>query len=106
MDISASTSVFLYSTAALSRRIFAFFTDLGMPGWTRSLSMIMPSMISGIIRHYIEGRFQLHAPRQTTEEFFEHVRDSSELQGMDQALLRGFLERADRVKFTDYLPSV
>lgn len=62
--------------------------------------------LSGIIRHYIEGRFQLHAPRQTTEEFFEHVRDSSELQGMDQALLRGFLERADRVKFTDYLPSV
>ena len=46
MLISASTSVFLYSTAAFRRRIFAALTVFGIPGWTRSLSMIIPSTIS------------------------------------------------------------
>ena len=37
MLISASTSVFLNSTAALRRRIFAFVTFFGIAGWTRLL---------------------------------------------------------------------
>jgi len=35
--------------------------------------------LSGILRHYLEGRFALRAPEMTTEEFLAHVRDTAAL---------------------------
>ena len=60
--------------------------------------------LSGIVRTYIEGRFDIHAPRLTTEEFFELARKNDELKDEDKILIRTLLERSDRVKFTDFIP--
>ncbi len=61
--------------------------------------------LSLIVRCYIEGRFELHAPRLTTEEFFELAKRSGFLKDEEKALIKKILERSDRVKFTDYVPS-
>lgn len=61
--------------------------------------------LSSIVRTYIEGRFELEAPRMTTEEFFELARGSQVLSESHKALIHRLLERSDRVKFTDYIPS-
>src|SRR5713226_6339047 len=45
ISIFASISVFLTSRAASIKAIFASFTSLGIPGWTRSLSTMIPSTI-------------------------------------------------------------
>lgn len=60
--------------------------------------------LSDIVRKYIEGRFDLHAPRLTTEEFFELAKTSDELTDAHKNVVRKLLERADRVKFTHYVP--
>lgn len=60
--------------------------------------------LSGIVRSYIEGRFTLHAPRLTTEEFFELARKSDALKDEHKLLIRKLLERSDRVKFTEFIP--
>ena len=60
--------------------------------------------LSGIVRRYIEDRFGLHSPERTTEEFLEEIVASSELRTAHHALLRGFLARADLVKFARHLP--
>src|SRR3989304_4461364 len=46
ISIFASISVFLTSRAASTRAIFASFTSFGIPGWTRSLSTMIPSTSS------------------------------------------------------------
>jgi hypothetical protein len=61
--------------------------------------------LSGIVRQYLEDRFDLRAPELTTEEFLESVSDSPDLSGDHQALLRGFLRQADLVKFAGIQPS-
>ena len=61
--------------------------------------------LSGIVRNYVEGRFDLHAPRLTTEEFFVLAKDFKALKDDEKLLIRKLLERSDRVKFTNYLPS-
>lgn len=61
--------------------------------------------LSNIIRHYVEGRFALHAPRLTTEEFFELAKKSDALKDEDKLLIRKLLERSDRVKFTSFAPT-
>ncbi len=61
--------------------------------------------ISGIIRHYLENRFNLRAPEMTTEEFLIHVRDYSQLADGHKALLKEFLSVCDLVKFAKYLPA-
>ena len=60
--------------------------------------------ISDILRHYIENRFGLHAPEQTTEEFLEGMRNSPKLPAVHQPSLRGFLQHCDLVKFADHTP--
>lgn len=55
--------------------------------------------ISGIVRRYLEDRFQLHAPDLTTEEFLELSSTAGELSREHQSLLRDFLRQADLVKF-------
>jgi len=90
--------------------------------------------ISGILRHYIEDRFDLHAPERTTEEFLAELRltgrsegflpsprgqDARETQGRDALATRGqdalmpadkqvleeFLTHCDLVKFAKHEPT-
>lgn len=61
--------------------------------------------ISHILRHYIEDRFQLHAPERTTEEFFAELKHSEELEPADQAKLHAFLQHCDLVKFAKHDPA-
>jgi hypothetical protein len=57
------------------------------------------TLVSDTIRRYLELRFQLRAPRQTTAEFLEAMRQSPHLNADQRELLRGFLERCDLAKF-------
>jgi len=60
--------------------------------------------LSGIVRRYLEGRFGLHSPEQTTQEFLQDLSRSPDLHRDHQDLLREFLEGADLVKFAHQLP--
>jgi hypothetical protein len=57
------------------------------------------TLISGVIRNYLESRFHLPASRQTTPEFLQSMRGSSFLPGPQQKALRDFLEQCDLAKF-------
>ena len=61
--------------------------------------------LSDILRKYIEGRFGLHAPERTTEEFMEEMRGTERLEPNHKALLQHFLEHCDLVKFAEYTPT-
>jgi len=61
--------------------------------------------LSGIVRRYLEDRFELRAPELTTEEFLESVGKSPDLTRDHQALLREFLRQADLVKFAGMQPT-
>ena len=61
--------------------------------------------LSGIVRKYLEDRFDLRAPELTTEEFLVSVGESPDLSKEHQALLREFLRQADLVKFARVQPS-
>ncbi|PTY01952.1 hypothetical protein DB346_10910 [Verrucomicrobia bacterium LW23] len=54
---------------------------------------------SDILRHYIEARFSLRAPRLSTEEFLYEAEQSPHLDEGHRARLAEFLFRCDRVKF-------
>ena len=61
--------------------------------------------LSGVIRHYIEDRFGLRAPEQTTEEFLQDLAARLVL-ATDQCLaLANFLEQCDLVKFARMHPT-
>ena len=55
--------------------------------------------LSGILRHYIEDRFSIHAPQQTTEEFLPAARAAGALNHEQTAAVGRFLEKCDLVKF-------
>jgi hypothetical protein len=57
-----------------------------------------------ILRHYIEARFGLKAPEQTTEEFLDSLRRSPAFSEEQKALLRDFLGRCDLIKFARIIP--
>jgi hypothetical protein len=57
------------------------------------------TLLSGIVRRYLELRFQIPASRQTTPEFLVHLADSAILSPEQQVPLRAFLERCDLAKF-------
>jgi hypothetical protein len=61
--------------------------------------------LSGILRQYVERRFGLHAPEQTTEEFLEAVLRRGGLLATHRSLLRTFLEHCDLVKFARHQPA-
>jgi hypothetical protein len=63
------------------------------------------TLLSDVIRQYLELRFHLPAPEQTTTEFLEEMRRSPELTPEQQRMLRDFLERCDLVKFARAVPS-
>ena len=60
--------------------------------------------LSDIVRRYIESRFGIHAPEQTTEEFLAGLAAAPEIGADHQLLLRRFLGRADMVKFAKFVP--
>lgn len=55
--------------------------------------------LSCILRRYLEARFQLHAPEQTTEEILAELTRSPVLTHQQQTILNTFLRQADVVKF-------
>ena len=60
--------------------------------------------LSGIVRRYLEDRFGLRSPEQTTEEFLDDLVRSPDLVRAHQDLLREFLRGADLVKFAHHVP--
>ncbi len=60
--------------------------------------------LSAILRYYIEDRFGLHAPEQTTPEFLDAASRSGLLRADQQEFLADFLRHCDRVKFARYVP--
>ena len=61
--------------------------------------------VSQLLRRYLEKRFDIHAPRQTTSEFLVSARRASSLQPSQQDLLRHVLEQCDLAKFARYCPT-
>lgn len=59
---------------------------------------------SGIMRHYIENRFGLHAPERTTEEFLTESSAADCFNGRDLGLFEKFLSHCDMVKFAELKP--
>ena len=55
--------------------------------------------LSLILRNYLEGRFHLNAPDETTEEIVEELSRSPELTGAQRNMLQEFMRQADMVKF-------
>ena len=64
------------------------------------------SLVSDVVREYLEERFSLHAPDRTTEEFLEEMRGSESLTQAQKELLQDFLTRCDLVKFARHEPTV
>ena len=62
--------------------------------------------LSAIVRYYIEDRFGLRAPEQTTPEFLDVAAQSGRLTEGQQAFLALFLRHCDRVKFARHEPGV
>ncbi len=65
--------------------------------------------LSEILRSYLEDRFGLRAPEQTTEEFLAEVSQTAAgrraIEGAHRDVLREFLTRADLVKFARARPA-
>jgi len=60
--------------------------------------------LSAIVRRYIENRFGLRAPEQTTEEFLTGLETAGELPDEYKPLLKNFLRHCDLVKFARFEP--
>lgn len=63
------------------------------------------SLVSNVLRTYIEERFNLHAPERTTEEFLEEMRATAHFNLEQKQLLEEFLTRCDLVKFARHEPT-
>lgn len=63
------------------------------------------SLVSEVVRDYLEERFDLHAPERTTEEFLEEMRTTTVLHPDHKALLEAFLSQCDLVKFARFEPN-
>jgi hypothetical protein len=63
------------------------------------------TLVSDVVRRYLELRFELPASRRTTAEFLAEMRQAPLLTTEQQALLRRFLERCDLAKFAPVRPS-
>jgi len=55
--------------------------------------------LSLILRTYLDGRFNLNAPEETTEEIVEQLSTSPDLNGNQRNILQEFMRQADMVKF-------
>lgn len=80
--------------------------SLEAKGW-REAGKLEPYYVelSAILRHYIEDRFNLHAPERTTPEFLIEASTSGKLTDEHQRMLASFLRYSDRVKFAKLEPT-
>jgi hypothetical protein len=78
----------------------------GMELWRNEEVERFATLLSDVLRRYLELRFRLQAPRQTTAEFLEMVQRQPDLGLPQQALLRELLERCDLAKFARLTLSV
>jgi hypothetical protein len=62
--------------------------------------------VADIARHYMENRFNIHAPHMTTEEFLYSLGVMGHLNESQNAALKDFLDSCDMVKFAKYAPTV
>ena len=62
--------------------------------------------LSAILRYYIEDRFYVHAPEQTTQEFLEAAGEKQVLDETFREDIAHFLRQSDRVKFARHIPAV
>jgi len=62
--------------------------------------------VSDIARHYMENRFNIHAPHMTTEEFLYYLGISGHLNETQKIALKDFLNSCDMVKFAKYAPTL
>ena len=62
--------------------------------------------VSGVVRRYIEGQFDVAAPDRTTEEFLSEVADRNDALGDRQEMLNPFLLACDLVKFAAHSPEL
>lgn len=62
------------------------------------------TLVSDTARHYLEERFDFHAPERTTEEFLRELAGTKLLLPEQKESLGGFLESCDLVKFAKYEP--
>jgi hypothetical protein len=60
--------------------------------------------VSDTIRHYLEERFDFHAPERTTEEFLYELQGTQLLLPDQKESLSEFLKSCDLVKFARYEP--
>jgi hypothetical protein len=60
--------------------------------------------LSDILRRYIERRFGLHAPEQTTEEFLAALHAAPAFPAQYRSLLAAFMNHCDLVKFAEHRP--
>ena len=60
--------------------------------------------VSDTSRHYLEERFEFHAPERTTEEFLHELQRTDLLTSDQKVSLGDFLQRCDLVKFAKYEP--
>lgn len=63
------------------------------------------TLLSDVVRRYVELRFDLHASRQTTAEFLELARRSPRVALPQQKLLGELFARCDLAKFAPVTPS-
>ncbi|MFP4499940.1 MAG: hypothetical protein ACLFTT_02975 [Candidatus Hydrogenedentota bacterium] len=61
--------------------------------------------LSAILRYYLEDRFAIHAPEQTTQEFIESASEGTLFTQEQQGELGRFMRHCDRVKFARYEPT-
>ena len=62
--------------------------------------------VSDIARHYMEDRFNIHAPHMTTEEFLYYLGITGHLNEVQKVALKDFLDSCDMVKFAKYAPTL
>ena len=62
--------------------------------------------VSDIARHYMENRFNIHAPHMTTEEFLYYLGVTGHLNETQSIALKDFLNSCDMVKFAKHTPTV
>ncbi|MFW5799501.1 MAG: hypothetical protein ACOCV8_01700 [Spirochaetota bacterium] len=60
--------------------------------------------LSLIIREYIENRYDIQAPEQTTEEFIIEMSTSKDIKEEHKNLLKDYLTQCDLIKFAKFVP--
>lgn len=64
------------------------------------------TLLSDIIRRFMETRFSVRAPEMTTQEFLGYLKNSGHLSSEHTELLKEFLNSCDMVKFAKYGPNI